>query len=91
MIIVFGKVTMWTMKSSREISRVNVELVSSVSETVSVSIMRCLCDELCVRWYKYNMRMQHSSHQLLMTEMESVSETLDANSILAMHTAAVKA
>jgi hypothetical protein len=31
-----------TMKSSRVISHINVELVSDISETVSISIIRCL-------------------------------------------------
>jgi RPA family protein len=40
MIIVFGKVTMWTMKASRDTRRVNAELVSGVSEPASLSIVR---------------------------------------------------
>jgi hypothetical protein len=35
-------------KSSQEISCVNVEFVSNISETVSVSVIRGWCDECCV-------------------------------------------
>jgi hypothetical protein len=38
----------YTIKPSRAVSRVNVELVSDVSDTVSVSIIRGSCDKSCV-------------------------------------------
>jgi hypothetical protein len=55
------------MKSSRAISRVRVELISNVSETVSASIIRA---------------MSLSSSTLMMMEAEQISKMLDNNSIL---------
>jgi hypothetical protein len=60
------------MKSSQEISHVNVEVVSTISETVSASTVRCWCDdEWRIRlqihtqsWHSYHLGTRADGRQL---------------------------
>lgn len=72
-----------------EISRVSAKLVSDVSENTSASVIKFSCDNCCVHALAFVLL----SHDILMVEMETVSEMSGSRSSdkVSPHTVSVKA